>query len=232
LPSAIIANSRATLATLGKKTDVFHSVVASPIVIYDSAATGEQGRHQSEFLRIGMVGRLAPWKGQHVFLDGFTRAFGRGSESAVVVGAPLFGEDWYEADLRRRAQVLGLNGRIVFAGFREDIWTALGEIDILVHASVTPEPFGQVVVEGMSAGLPVVATAAGGPAEIIEDGVDGLLYPAGDADALASRLRGLADDPGLRSRLGAAARESSKRFTAEAAADRVTWVYERVLARR
>ena len=71
----------------------------------------------------------------------------------------------------------------------------------------------------MSAGLPVVATDAGGPAEIIEDGVDGLLYPPGDAD------------PALRARVGAAARESSKRFTARAAADRVTWVYERVLAR-
>jgi glycosyltransferase involved in cell wall biosynthesis len=231
LPSAIIANSRATLATLGE-SEVFRSVVASPVVIYDSAATADPDGRHSEFLHVGMVGRLAPWKGQHVFLDGFRQAFGHGSESAVIVGAPLFGEDWYEADLRRRAQVLGLNGRIVFAGFREDIWTALGEIDILVHASVTPEPFGQVIVEGMSAGLPVVATDAGGPAEIIEDGVDGLLYPPGDADALASRLRGLADDPALRARVGAAARESSKRFTARAAADRVTWVYERVLARR
>jgi glycosyltransferase involved in cell wall biosynthesis len=230
LPSAIIANSRATLATLGK-SEVFRSVVASPVVVYDSAATADgDGRH-SEFLHVGMVGRLAPWKGQHVFLDGFKQAFGRGPESAVIVGAPLFGEDWYEADLRRRARVLGLDGRVVFAGFREDIWTALSEIDILVHASVTPEPFGQVIVEGMSAGLPVVATDAGGPAEIIEDGVDGLLYPPGDADALASRLRGLADDPALRARVGAAARASSKRFTARAAAARVTWVYERVLAR-
>ncbi|MGZ4317186.1 MAG: glycosyltransferase family 4 protein [Gaiellaceae bacterium] len=231
LPSAIIANSRATLATLGEN-DVFHSVVASPIVVYDSVGAGDQGKRQSESLRIGMLGRLAPWKGQHVFLDGFTRAFGQGSESAVVVGAPLFGEDWYEADLKRRADALGLNGRIVFTGFREDIGKALGEIDILVHASVTPEPFGQVIVEGMSAGLPVIAAAAGGPAEIIQDGVDGLLYPPGDADALASRLRGLADDPGLRARLGAAARESSKRFTAEAAADRVMWVYGRVLVRQ
>jgi glycosyltransferase involved in cell wall biosynthesis len=230
LPSAIIANSRATLAALAE-TEVLHSVVASPVVVYDSTTNGCQNGRRNEFLRIGMVGRLAPWKGQHVFLDGFRQAFGRGPESAVIVGAPLFGEDWYEADLRRRARVLGLDGRVVFAGFREDIWTALSEIDILVHASVTPEPFGQVIVEGMSAGLPVVATDAGGPAEIIEDGVDGLLYPPGDADALASRLRGLADDPALRARVGAAARESSKRFTARAAADRVTWVYERVLAR-
>jgi glycosyltransferase involved in cell wall biosynthesis len=231
LPSAIIANSRATLATLGE-TGVFREVVASPVVVYDSAVTGGLNASRSGDLRVGMIGRLAPWKGQHVFLDGFTRAFGRGSESAVIVGAPLFGEDWYEADLRRRAEALGLNGRIVFAGFREDIGRALGEIDILVHASVTPEPFGQVIVEGMSAGLAVVATAAGGPAEIIEDGVDGLLYPPGDADALASRLRDLAADPGLRARLGAAARESSKRFTADVAAGQVTRVYERVLACR
>jgi glycosyltransferase involved in cell wall biosynthesis len=228
-PSAIIANSHATMATLGE-THAFRSVVASPVVVYDSAATRRHSAPRSGFLRIGMVGRLAPWKGQHVFLDGFARAFGRGSESAVVVGAPLFGEDWYGVELRGRAEALGLNGRIEFTGFREDIEATLGEIDVLVHASVTPEPFGQVIVEGMSAGLPVVATDAGGPAEIIDDGIDGLLYPPGDADALADRLRRLADDPALRTRLGAAALESSKRFTAEAAAVQVTSVYERVLA--
>jgi glycosyltransferase involved in cell wall biosynthesis len=232
LPSAIIANSKATLTTLGQ-TDVLQSVVSSPLVIYDSAATTPSQREdRRESLRIGMVGRLAPWKGQHVFLAGFMRAFGEGSETAVIVGAPLFGEDWYEVELRRRAVAFGLNGRVTFTGFREDIWAALDEIDILVHASITPEPFGQVIVEGMSVGLPVVATAAGGPTEIIEDGVDGLLYPPGDVDALAARLRTLAGDAGLRARLGRAAQDSSKRFAPEVVAAQVMEVYERVLAGR
>ena len=64
-------------------------------------------------------------------------------------------------------------------------------MDVFVHASISPEPFGQVVVEAMLAGVPVVAAAAGGRAEILTDGVNGLLYPAGDVEALAEALRRL-----------------------------------------
>ena len=229
LPTAIIANSRTTLATVSE-SGALHAVVASPLEVHESARIQEPRAVRSDIFRVGMVGRLAPWKGQHVFLDAFSQAFAHGSERAVIIGAALFGEDWYEAELKRRLDVLGLDGRVAFTGFREDMRNALDEMDVLVHASVTPEPFGQVIVEGMAAGLPVVATAAGGPAEIIQDGVNGLLYPPGDAEALAARLRGLSKDARLRARLGAAAHESTKGFTPEAAAAKVMQVYERVLA--
>jgi glycosyltransferase involved in cell wall biosynthesis len=229
LPTAIIGNSRATLATVGEG-GALRSVVASPLVGYERVTIQKPGAVGRDIFRVGMVGRLAPWKGQHVFLDAFRRAFDQGPERAVIVGAALFGEDWYEAELKRRLKVLGLDGRVLFTGFREDVWNALDEVDVLVHASVTPEPFGQVIVEGMAAGLPVVATAAGGPAEIIHDGVNGLLYPPGDAEALAAHLRALSKDARLRSRLGAAARDSAKGFTPEAAAAKVMQVYQRVLS--
>ena len=82
----------------------------------------------------------------------------------------------------------------------EDVPLQLETLDILVHASLIPEPFGQVVIEGMASGLPVVAPRAGGPAEVIEDGVTGILYPMGDVGALAGALRELAGKPALRSR--------------------------------
>src|ERR1700704_3441600 len=88
----------------------------------------------------------------------------------------------------------------------------LERLDILVHASIIPEPFGQVVIEGMAAGLPVVAAGAGGPAEVIEDGVTGILYPPGDVGALASALRKLAAKPHLRERLGRAGRVQAAAF--------------------
>jgi glycosyltransferase involved in cell wall biosynthesis len=175
-----------------------------------------------------MLGRIAPWKGQHVFLDAFAAAFPDGDAEAVVIGAPLFGSDEedYERSLRGRAESLGIAGRVEFRGFRADTEAELARLDVLVHASVLDEPFGLAVVEGMAAGLPVVAAAGGGPAEVVTDGVDGLLYPAGDADALAARLRTLAGDATLRRALGNAARSRAAAFAPEVAAARMLEIYE------
>ncbi len=103
---------------------------------------------------------------------------------------------------------------------------------MLVHASVLPEPGGQVVQEGMAAGTPVVAAASGGPSEMIENGATGLLYRPGDAEELADALRRLAADAALRARLGAAGREKAGDFAPEAIAAKVTHVYRTLLAER
>lgn len=225
LPAAVIANSHATLATL---PPLAHSaVVASPV-----PATEGRGARPAGPLRVGIVGRIAPWKGQHVFLDAFARAFAKGDERAVVVGAPLFGEDEYAAELAQRADALGLDGRVEFTGFSDAPENELARLDVLVHASVVPEPFGLAVAEGLAAGIPVVAARAGGPAEMIEHDVDGLLYEPGDADALAAELLRLAGDDELRARIGATARERSGAFAPEAIAPRVRAVYDELLARR
>ena len=179
--------------------------------------------------RVAMVGRLAPWKGQDVFLRAFAKAFSDGEVIAVLVGAALFGEDDYERQLRQLVDDLGIEERVEFRGFRSEVFEELARVDVLVHASVIPEPFGQVVLEGMAAGLPVVAAGAGGPAEILVDGETGLLYPPGDIDALASLLRLLADDAELRSRLGDQARTAAAKYSPERSADQILEVYERVL---
>jgi glycosyltransferase involved in cell wall biosynthesis len=233
LPSAIIGNSRATLATIGA-TRAAQAVVPSPVVLGSSIEAGMAARRRRDSagggLRIGMIGRLAPWKGQHIFLEGFAAAFPEGNAHAVVVGAALFGESAYEEELRRQATRLGLDGRVEFRGFRADIGSELAGLDVVVHASVTPEPFGQVVVEAMGMGLPVVAAAAGGPAEIVEDGVTGMLFPPADVDGLRRRLERLSSDPDLRERLGAAARERARDFSPHVVAPMVMAVYHDVLA--
>jgi glycosyltransferase involved in cell wall biosynthesis len=231
LPAAVIANSHSTLATLGTLRPP-GIVVPSPVVVRDPLRqTGRATLRDRDGVHVGMVGRLAPWKGQHVFLEAFARAFPDGSERAVVVGAPLFGEceEAYARGLRERATELGLDGRVEFRGFRRDLESELARLDVLVHASVIPEPFGQVVIEGMGFGLPVAAPAAGGPLEVIEDGVNGLLYPPGDVEALARLLRTLASDTELRRRLGEAAREKAKEFAPESIARQVTDLYREVL---
>lgn len=226
VPHAVIANSRATLATIPPVPN--SHVVPSPVAC-GRPRGGGGSEATSRRLCAGLIGRIAPWKGQQIFLRAFALAFPDGEERAVIVGAPLFGEEAYEQELWRLADHLGLDGRVQFTGFRENVEAELSRLDILVHASVTPEPFGQVVVQGMAAGLPVIAAAAGGPAEIIEDEVTGLLYPPGDGGALAEALRRLAADPALRRRLGRRAQKTAARFSPEAIAPRVVEVYRSLL---
>lgn len=228
LPDAVIANSQSTRDTLGR--------LSRPIVrvIGNATPTGGTGRARAHdgAATFGIVGTLTAWKGQDLFLDAFARAFPDGDERAVVVGAPLFGTDDYASSLHDLADRLGIADRVEFRGFRDDVPAELGRLDVLVHASVEPEPFGQVVVEGMAAGLPVVAAAPGGPAEIVEHGETGLLYPMGDRDALAQALRRLAGDPELRARLGDAGRRAAARYAPEPVAAEVRALYAAVLGRR
>lgn len=232
VPDAVIVNSEATRRTLGP---VGRSGVIPCPVVYDAAVEScrdrDGGDDEGRAFRVAIVGRLAPWKGQHVFLEAFAKAFPDGPEQAVVVGAALFGEHGYERELRALAAELAIAERVAFTGFVDDVAGVLARVDCLVHASTIPEPFGQVVVEGMAAGLPVVASAAGGPLEVITDGVDGLLVPPGDVDGLAERLIRLAGDPCLRRALGAAARQRAQDFSPEAVAASITDVYRSLLGR-
>jgi glycosyltransferase involved in cell wall biosynthesis len=232
LPTHVIANSRATLQTIAPYVRSSEAIPCClPAGALQRPRLSPTRRHRRA-LCVGMVGRLVPWKGQHVFLEAFARAFGANSAQAVLVGGAFFGEEAYEYELRKLAERLGIYERVRFTGFCEDVNSELAGLDILVHASVIPEPFGQTVVEGMAAGLPVIAADAGGPAEIIEHDTDGLLYPPGDIDALAAMLRRVAHDERLRERLGTAARDSAGRYASDVVAPAVLSAYRTTLTRR
>ncbi len=225
LPSFVLANSQATLDTLvppGRRDRA--RVVPDP---YRPPPAAEVVRHGP--LRIGLVGRLAPWKGQDVFLRAVARAFPDGDVEAVLVGSAMFGEQAWAEHLEELVGELGLDGRVVLRGFQDDVEHELSQLDVLVHASVVPEPFGQVIVEGMAAGLPVVAAGAGGPLEVVRHDVDGLLTPPGDVDALASALQRLQADPALRERLGQAARRRAADYLPERVAPLVVAAYREVV---
>jgi glycosyltransferase involved in cell wall biosynthesis len=230
LPSAVIANSHETMSTLPRRwrSDVLYN----PVVPDSVRATGDSTEETRASLTIGMIGRLAPWKGQDVFLDAFAEAFRGTDVRARLVGSALFGEDGYAASLEAQAERIGIASQVQFRGFREDVWSELRELDVLVHCSVRPEPFGQVVLEGLAAGVPVVAANAGGPAELITNGVDGILTRPGSVGELAAALRRLADDSDFRTRLSAAGRRRSLEFTPERAVAHLLAFYERVLQPR
>jgi glycosyltransferase involved in cell wall biosynthesis len=125
------------------------------------------------------------------------------------------------------ARDLGLNGRIAFTGYIDDPASAMRALDIVVHASTQPEPFGLAVAEAMACGKPVVASNAGGVSEIIADNETALSHAPGDAMALADRILKLARDPQYRRDLGDAARLRAERsFERRRLAAEIFFVYD------
>lgn len=170
------------------------------------------------------VGRFHPWKGQQVLLRALVEAPG---VHAWFVGAPLFGEHRFAADLCALAATLGVAERTRFLGFREDVPAILSAADLVVHSSVFPEPFGRVIVEGMLAGKPVIAANAGGVAEIVTDGETGFLVPPDDPAALANALHEVVREPARAARIAArGCQHARSEFSVEAMVGGVRAVLE------
>ncbi|HMD31811.1 MAG TPA: glycosyltransferase family 4 protein [Candidatus Acidoferrales bacterium] len=158
---------------------------------------------------IGMFGRLQRWKGQHVFLRAAALLAGRGMRFTVaVVGGTMFGiEPEYAEELERLAAAPSLAGRVRFPGNVRNPQDWMNASDVVVHASIEPEPWGLVVAEGMACGRAVLAAAEGGPLEMIDHKRTGWLAAPGDEVALAAWLEILLKNPELRAELGTAARQ-------------------------
>ena len=180
---------------------------------------------------VGIIGRLQPWKGQEVFLRAAARLaeVHEDARFLVVGGAILGWEGSYPDDLRRLADDLGIAGRVHFAGHQSEVDRWYDALDVVVHASFG-EPFGLVLVEAMALGKPLVATSAGGPLEIVEDGTSGLLVPPGDFEALAEAVGRILADPALASALSRGAAERSKAFTEERMAEEFADLLTTILA--
>ncbi len=157
-------------------------------------------------VRVGLVATYANWKGHAVFLEALARV---PAVRGYVVGGPVSataGSQVTRGELVQIAANLGLLNRVGFVPFQPDPVGVYCALDIVVHASVRPEPFGLTVAEAMSCGRAVIVSAAGGAAELFTDGHDALGHPPGDLAALIARL---AADAGLRARLGANARATA-----------------------
>lgn len=225
--AGVVANSQSTLATLGR-FDKPAGVAYSPLS--EDVRFRERPRRPGP-LRVAMIGRIAPWKGQLQVVRALAMVPGSWS-TAVFAGGALFGEDEYADEVAAEIRGRGLQDRIVLAGHVDDPGRLLDEADVLVHASVIPEPLGQVVIEGVAAGLPVCASRAGGPAEILEDGVTGLLHEPGDVSGLARHIERLAEDVQLRAALVAGGRPLVACFSSRRSAQSIIAVWSEVRAGR
>ena len=181
---------------------------------------------------IAVVGRIVRWKGQEYFLKAMAKIC-RNEQSArgLIIGEQSYykgGSEFYR-HLVSMSEQLGLENKIVFTGFRDDIPRLISAVDVLVHSSIEPEPFGRVVIEGMASGKPVVATSAGGVLEIIENNVTGLLIPCKDVEAMVRAIGKVLSDRELAKNIGLAARQSvENRFMIQHHAAEVQRVYDSV----
>ena len=239
LPSFIVANSASTLACLSLRAGVSSgSKAKKAAVVHDGVhlPTLENPAVPSSLplITVGLVGRISPWKGQDIFLLAAARVLRRFPEARfLIVGASLFGEQAFEHHVRSLCEELDLSGQVEFTGFDTRIRTRIAQMDILVHASTLPEPFGQVIIEAMAAAKPVIATNGGGVPEIVVDGVTGLLVPMRDADRMADAICRLIAAPVLRAEMGVRGRERVHQlFTIEQTAMKVHDIYDAIIMNR
>ena len=165
-------------------------------------------RETRKLTKIGILGCLIPWKGHEVFI----KAIYKLNQMNIAFKAYIIGDAppsflYYEKYLKELSNQLKLNTVLVFKGRILDIWNIVNSIDIMVHASIDPEPFGRVIVESMALEKPVIATNLGGPSEIIKHNKTGILIPPNNPDLLASEIKNLILNEKLRIEMGKRARK-------------------------
>jgi glycosyltransferase involved in cell wall biosynthesis len=231
LPRAVVVNSHATGATVGRAD----AVVAYPGFAADQVRPGPvEDRIDPPTPVVGLIGRISPTKGQMELIEAVPSVLKEFPQARFrLIGAPLFGEQGYADTVARRIGELGLAETVELTGSVDDVAAELDRMTVLVHASPVPEPFGQVVVEGMIRGVPVIATDSGGVPEILEGGRLGVLVPPGDPSALAAAIvTVLADDEGRARRAVEAHAVALSRFPMTRTADVITATWQQVARRR
>ncbi len=167
---------------------------------------------EKDILRLGLVATFAKWKGHLMFIqaaEALSRQLPRRKLRFYIIGGPIYhtsGSQFSEAELRTAVNQAGLTKEFGFIPFQNTPARIYRALDIVVHASTQPEPFGRTIAEAMACGRPTVVANAGGAREIIEPNVDALGYPPGDLDEFVKQLAALCGSEKLRRTLGKNAR--------------------------
>jgi L-malate glycosyltransferase len=245
--AAVVGNSEYTLRGVPPRGRAVRAAIPSPVDLtrfdagrVDRAEARARLGLDPESPVLGVVGQLTPWKAQDDairILHGVRES--RPDAQLLLAGTAKFvssetrfDNPTYVRGLHSLSARLGLNGSVRFLGEREDVPELLAALDVLLVPSWA-EPFGRVVIEGMAMGVPVIATAEGGPAEIIEDGVNGVLLPPRAPERWSPEVERLLADPERRRALIENARERVRdSYALEAHVGRVLDVYARVLGPR
>jgi len=184
---------------------------------------------------VGMVGNVRHWKGQHVLVGAMARVKQRiPNVHCLIVGA-ISQHDPSDLEYLRAIERMilekDLRHNITITGYRDDIPAIVNALDVQVHASITPDPFPRVILEGMCLGMPIIASRSGGAMESVVDHVTGFLCAPGHEEEMANHIIRLLMDGDLRRRMGKAAKERVKEFSMERHINEVIQVYSNALSK-
>jgi L-malate glycosyltransferase len=246
----IVANSSYTAASVHAaapraRIDVVHNPVDlerfDPQTIDRADARAQLGEAgESGRLLLGVVAQLSPWKGQDTAIQALGVLAGEGIEAHLllvgsakfVARSTRFDNSDYVDSLHELVARLGLQARVSWLGEREDVPQLIRALDVLLLPS-WEEPFGRALIEAMALGVPVVATAVGGPAEIVEHGRQGYLVAPRSARDWAHAIARIAQSPEAAAAMGRAGRERARQlFTISRHVRATLDVYERAIAER
>jgi glycosyltransferase involved in cell wall biosynthesis len=220
--TVVIANSAYTAESVraaapGAKVEVVHNPVDlrrwDPKRIDRVHARARLRDVRPRSMLLGVVAQLTPWKGQDTAIEALRLLRDAGVDAHLlligsakfVAASTRFDNAAYVADLETKVAELGLQSRVSFLGEREDVPELVAALDALLLPSWS-EPFGRALIEAMALQVPVVATAVGGPPEILTDGLEGFLVAPRSPEALAEAVRRLAVDPRRARAMGLAGR--------------------------
>jgi glycosyltransferase involved in cell wall biosynthesis len=235
--SASVAEDVRSVCASGLKIEAVHNGIDTAAFTPDGPSLDLDAMSglpalRKDGVRVGLVGTFARWKGQEIFLRAMALLDPGMPVRGYIVGGPIYQTDQSQhtvAELKQTAHSLGVADRVGFTGFVADPAPAIRSLDIVVHASTQPEPFGLVIAEAMACGKAVIVSGSGGSSEIVQDGVNALTHQPGDSVALAGLIHQLAVSPRLRAQLGSAARETAEqRFTRTRFASDFAKIYRRL----
>ena len=211
-PDLAICNSKFTRSTLRYlypkvSSEVVHCPVdvgVSHRSISERTSVREELGTNQEAIVIVQASRMEPWKGQMLHLEALGRLRDMHDWVCWQVGGPqLSDEKIYFEKLKQKSYELGIADRVKFLGQQSDVMRIFRAADVYCQPNASPEPFGIVFIEALSAGLTVVSAAIGGPLEIIDESC-GILVPPGNTEALANALGYLIRNPVERYKLAGA----------------------------
>ncbi len=181
-------------------------------------------------LRLCYASLVLPYKGADTFVESLAHLHQRGVEFTAEIAGDAPDAAFLER-LKNFVQQIGMADRVKFTGFldRDGMSGLFARNNVLVFPSRFEEPFGISQIEAMIAGLVLVTSATGGAKEVVTDGVDGLVFPNGNAGALADRLQSLAHKPELFTRLQEAGQSRAAEFSVDRAVNRIERIFEELL---
>lgn len=198
LPHRIIAVSYAVKELFkGKKTTVIYNGIDVPEIqrkanddLPENVAFHFNKNQKGPL--IGIVGQIAKWKGQDVFLEAAKMLQQRIPDAKYyIIGEALFNEAEFKKKLINYIKTNDLDEKVIFTGNLKNVFPAIKNLDVLVHCSIEPEPFGRVLIEALALGIPIIATSGGGIEEVINNGRDGYIVQRNDPQKLAETIEKL-----------------------------------------